>query len=220
MTSQFRSPSDPGAWSGALAGVSFVGGVACAMALADTPYPRPGSDVASVQQYFQGSSGPARVSVAGQVVSAVSLGRFTVSVARLAGRSGPAAKSLRAAAIGGGAVAVASLLTSALASAALTARPGEREASARRLHRLAFAAGGPVHTSAFGVLVGSLALAGLRTGELPRPLAAAGLVSTAAGLLSPLAFVAAPAAAFIPAGRVAGLLVSGIAGARLARRSR
>jgi hypothetical protein len=80
-------------------------------------------------------------------------------------------------------------------------------------------AGGPVHGSGFGVLVGSLGLAGLRTGELPRPLALAGLASTVAGLLSPLYFVWEPAAWFIPAGRFSGLLVSGIAGVRLSRRS-
>jgi hypothetical protein len=70
----------------------------------------------------------------------------------------------------------------------------------------------------FGLLVGALALAGLRTGELPRPVAVAGLASAAAGLLSPLYFVAPPAAWFIPAGRMSGLVVSGIAGARLSRR--
>ena len=73
-----------------------------------------------------------------------------------------------------------------------------------------------MHGAGFGVMVGSL---GLRTGELPRPLALAGLASAAAGLLSPLYFVAKLAAWFIPAGRFSGLLVSGIAGVRLGRRS-
>jgi hypothetical protein len=73
-----------------------------------------------------------------------------------------------------------------------------------------------VHTVGFGVLVGALGLAGLRTGELPRPLAVAALASATASLLSPLYFVAEPAGWFIPAGRFSGLLVSGIAGARLA----
>ncbi|MEU4424411.1 hypothetical protein AB0F81_27645, partial [Actinoplanes sp. NPDC024001] len=86
--------ADPGAWSGALAGVSFVGGVASALALADSPYPRPGADVAAVQSYFRGSRGAARVSVAGQLVSAVALGRFTASVARLAERSGRRSRAL------------------------------------------------------------------------------------------------------------------------------
>ena len=149
-----------------------------------------------------------------QLVSASSLARFAVSVARLAARSGRGSRGLQTAAL-----AAASLATSALLSAALTGRRGEQDASAAALHRLMFAAGGPVHGAGYGVLVGSLGLAGLRTGELPRPLALDGLASAAAGLLSPLYFVAKPAAWFIPAGRFSGLLVSGIAGVRLGRRS-
>jgi hypothetical protein len=180
MTSSFR---EPGALSGTLAGVSFVGGVAGAMALADAPYPRPGSEPAEIRRYFRENSGVARLSVVSQLISA------------------------------------ASLAASALLSAALTGRRGEQDASAVALHKLMFAAGGPVHGVGFGVLIGSLGLAGLRTGELPRPLAQAGLASAAAGSLSPLYFVWEPAAWFIPAGRFSGLLVSGIAGVRLGRRS-
>jgi hypothetical protein len=215
------SPSfgDPGALSGVLAGGSFVGGVAGAMALADSPYPRPGSEPAEIRRYFRGNAGAARLSVVGQLISAASLARFTASVARLAARSGRGSRGLRAAALAGGGLAAASLATSALLSAALTGGRGEQDASATALHRLMFAAGGPLHGVGFGVLVGSLGLAGLRTGELPRPLALAGLASTVAGSLSPLYFVWEPAAWFIPAGRFSGLLVSGIAGVRLSRRS-
>jgi hypothetical protein len=93
------SPSfrDPGALSGPLAGVSFVGGVAGAMALADSPYPRPGSEPAEIRRYFRGSSGAARLSVVAQLVSASSLARFAVSVARLAARSGRRSRGLQAA---------------------------------------------------------------------------------------------------------------------------
>jgi hypothetical protein len=212
------SPSfrDPGALSGTLAGISFVGGVAGAMALGDSPYPRPGSQPAEIRRYFRGNAGAARLSVVGQLISAASLVRFTASVARLAGRG---SRGLRAAALAGGGLAAASLAASALLGAALTGRRGEQEASAAALHRLMFAAGGPVHGAGFGVLVGALGLAGLRTGELPRPLALAGLASAAAGSLAPLYFVWEPAAWFIPAGRFSGLLVGGIAGIRLGRRS-
>jgi hypothetical protein len=61
---------DRGALSGPLAGVSFVARVAGAMALADLPYPRPGSEPAQIQQYFGQNAGPARLSAAGQAVSA------------------------------------------------------------------------------------------------------------------------------------------------------
>jgi hypothetical protein len=208
------SPSwrDSGALSGTLAGVSFVGGVAGAMTLANSPYPRPGSEPEEIRRYFRGNPGAARLSVAGQLISAASLARFTASVAKLAGRSGRGSRGLRAAVLAGGGLAAASLATSALLSAALTGRRGEQDDSAAALHLLMFAAGGPVHGAGFGVLVGSLGLAGLRTGDLPRPLALAGLASAAAGTLSPLYFVWEPAAWFIPAGRFSGLLVCAIDG--------
>ena len=169
--------------------------------------------------YPVGSPGAARVSVVGQLFSAASLARFTASVATLAGHSERGSRGLRAA-VGGGGLAATSLTTSALCAAALTGSRGEQDASAATLHRLMFAAGGPVHGAGFAVLVGVLGLAGLRTGELPRLLAIACLASATAGLLSPLYFVTEKAVWFIPAGRFSGLVVSGIAGARLGRRSR
>jgi hypothetical protein len=191
MTSSFH---ERGALSGTLAGVSFVSGVAGAMTLADAPYPRPGSEPAEIRGYFRGNAGAARLSVIGQLISAASLARFTVSVARLAGRSGRGSRGLQAAALAGGGLAAASLATSALLSAALTGWRSEQDTSAVALHKLMFAAGGPGHGVGFGVLVGALGLAGLRTGELPRPLALAGLASAATSLLSPLYFAWEPAA--------------------------
>ena len=219
MTGTTRPPSDRGALGGPLAGASFIAGVAGAMALADDPYPRPGSEPAQVRRYFGGNAGPARLSAAGQAISAASLVGFTASVTRLAGRSGRGSRALQAAAVAGGGLAAGSLAAAAGYAAALTGPAGDSDAGAATLARRAFVAGGPVHTAAFGVLVGALGLAGLRTGELPRPLAIAGLASAAASLLSPLYFVAEPAGWFIPAGRFSGLVVSGIAGVRLARLS-
>jgi hypothetical protein len=189
---------DPGAMSGLLTGVSFIAGLGGAVALADSPYPRPGSEPAEVRRYFTENSRSARLSATGQLISTASLARFTVSVARLA---------------------AASLATSGLCTLALSGRWGKDDENAARLARRAFAAGGPIHGVGFGVLTGALALAGLRTGELPRPVAITGLVSAASSLLSPLYFVKEQAGWFIPVGRFSGLLVSGIAGVRLGRRS-
>jgi hypothetical protein len=214
------SPSDRGALSGLAAGVSFIAGVAGAMALADTPYPRPGADPSQIRTYFSQNAGPARFSAAGQAISAVALARFTASVATLAGRSGRGSRALQAAAVAGGGVAAASLAVASACAAALTGPSGRQDASAAALARRGFIAGGPVHAVGFGVLVGALGLAGRRTGELPRPLAIAGLASATASLLSPLYFVAEPAGWFIPVGRFSGLLVSGIAGVRLASGAR
>jgi hypothetical protein len=70
------------------------------------------------------------------------------------------------------------------------------------------------------MLVGSLGLAGLRSGELPRPLAVAGVASAGAAVVSPASLVAQPAMVVIPLGRFSALAVSGIAGARLGLRER
>src|SRR5215218_2560117 len=85
---------DRGAVSGLLTGLSFVAGVG-GSALADSPYPRPGSEPAEVRRYFTENIRSARLSATGQLVSSASLARFTASVARLAGRSGKGSEGLR-----------------------------------------------------------------------------------------------------------------------------
>jgi hypothetical protein len=211
-------PADRGALSGVLAGVSFLGSLIGANVIAETPVPRWPASGPDIRKYFDESAKAARFSAASQLVSTASLVGFTGSVARLAKRSGSGSRALQAAALAGGGLAVASLATSAAIHAALT-RPKLDDESAVRMARQMFAAGGPVHGIGFGVLTGVLALAGLRTGELPRPVAVTGFVSAAASLLSPLYFVWEPAAYLVPVGRFPGLIVSGVAGARLARAS-
>ena len=41
---------DPGALAGVLTGVSFIGGLATGLSLADAPFPQPGADVTDVQR--------------------------------------------------------------------------------------------------------------------------------------------------------------------------
>ncbi len=219
MPSAATPPPDRGALSGPLAGLSFIGGIGAANALADVPYPRPGTDPSQVRQYFTQNAGPTRLSATGQAISAACLARFTASVARLAGRTGRGSRALQTAAVAGGAIAAASLAASAACTAALSGRRG-REDSAAALARRGFIAGGVIHSPAFGILVGALGLAGLRTGELSRPVAITALGSASACLLAPLYLVAEPLAWFIPVGRFPGLIASGIAGAQLARGAR
>jgi hypothetical protein len=208
---------DPGALSGALAGPSFVGGLATGLSLADAPFPLPGADVKDIQRFFIGTAGPERINVTGQLISAASLAQFTVSVARLAGRVDRGSKALRAAAIAGGALATASLAASAAAAAALTAAPGRDEKKARRLHRFVFNAGGAVHGAGLALLLGALGMAGLRSGALPRPLAVAALTSGGVDALAPMVLAVPKAAPVIPAGRFPSFVVLGLAGVRLAR---
>jgi hypothetical protein len=119
--------------------------------------------------------------------------------------------------VAGGALAATSLAASALTTVTLTTGRAERDADANELFRLMFVTGGPVHGVGLALLVGSLGLAGLRTGELRRRLSRAALASCAAGALSPLALIGTPGLVFIPLGRLSALAVSGIAGVRLAR---
>jgi hypothetical protein len=216
MRSAATAPADRGALSGPIAAISFIGGIGAANARADLPYPRPGTDPAQVRRYFTQNPGPTRLSAIGQAISAACLARFTASVARLAGRAGRGSRAVQTAAVTGGAIAAASLAASAACTAALSGRWGRRDGAAA-LARRGFLAGGVIHSPAFGILVGTLGLAGLRTGELPRPVAITALASAPASLLAPLYLVAEPMAWFIPAGRFPGLVATGIAGAQLAQ---
>jgi hypothetical protein len=206
---------DPAALSGVLTGVSFVGGLVTGLSLADAPFPQPGADVKDVQKFFQGSSGPERINLTGQLLSAVSLAVFSRSVAQVAGRTG--SRMLKAAAIAGGALASTSLAASATAAAALTTDPGRDTSRAQSLHRFLFAAGGPAHGGGLALLLGALGLAGLRTGALPRPLAIAALAAAGVNALAPLVLAVPRAALIIPAGRFPSFVIMGIAGFRLAR---
>jgi hypothetical protein len=208
---------DPGALGGVLTGVSFIGGLATGLSLADTPFPQPGADVTDVQRFFQGDAGPERINLAGQFLSAASLAVFSASVARLAGRAGPSSRALQVMAITGGALASLSLAASAAAAAALTTAPGRDQDRARSLHRFLFAAGGPVHGAGLALLLGALGLAGRRTGALPRPLTTAALASAGVDALAPVVLAVPKAALVIPAGRFPTFIVLGISGARLAR---
>jgi hypothetical protein len=214
------SSPDRGAISGLLTGVSFLTGFGGAMALARDPFPRPGATGEQIRAYFGGSARAARFSATRQLLSTVALARFTASVARLAARSGPGARTLRAATIAGGGLAVGSLATAAVTHAGLTGLGKDDDERAVAMARRVFVAGGPVHGVGFGVLTGVLGLAGLRTGELPRPVAITALAAAASGIASPLYFLWEPAGWLIPGGRFPGLIASAIAGVGLSRRGR
>lgn len=212
-----RAPRDRGALSGVLMGVSLVAGIAGALKRSDAPYPRPGSSVDQIRAFFRDNRGAARLAVIGQIVSALSLGRFCVSIAQMAARSPENPRMLRVTAIAGGGFALAALGYSAGANAALTGPAIDSDDRTLSLHRRAFWAGGPLHGAGFGVLMAVLGEAGRHTGEVPKPVADAALASAAANLLSPLYFVDERAAYLIPIGRFSGLVLSATTGARLAR---
>jgi hypothetical protein len=212
-----RAGPDRGALSGPLAGVSFVASLIALNALSEARYPMPGAEPAAIRRFFSQEHLAARLGAAAQLACAGFLGRFSKSVAALAGRAGRGSRLPQTGAVAGGALAAASLATSALTTMTLTTSRAEKDPDAEALYRLMFVTGGPVHGIGLALLVGSLGVAGLRTNELPRPLSKAALASSAAGALSPLALVAKPGLAFIPLGLLSALAVSGVAGVRLAR---
>jgi len=209
---------DRGAMSGITSAASFLTGLIGANIWSAVPYPRPHSSPDRIRAFFRTDPRPARLSAAGQLVSAVTLGRFTVSAARLAHHTNPMSRRLPAAAVAGGATATASLVASAVYTALLTTDRADDDETALSMHRRAFLAGGVVHGVGYGLLVGALGLAGRRAGVLSPALADVAFASAAAGLLTPLYLVAEPAAWLIPLGRFSGFLVVGRAAAQLARR--
>jgi len=209
---------DRGALSGIASAASFLTGLIGANIWSAVPYPRPGSSPDRIREFFRADPRPARVSATGQLVSAVTLGRFTVSAVRLARHADRTSFWLPSAALAGGVVATGSLAASAVYTAQLTSERADDDQSALAMHRRAFLAGGVVHGVGYGLLVGALGLAGRRTKLLSPALANAALASAAAGLLAPLYLVTEPAAWLIPVGRFSGFLVVGRAAARLARR--
>ena len=209
---------DRGAMSGITSAATFLIGIIGANIWSAAPYPRPHSSPDRIREFFRTDPRPARLSAAGQLASAVTLGRFTVSAARLARRANPTSRRLPAAAVAGGATATASLVASAVYTARLTTDRADDDRRALSMHRRAFLAGGVVHGVGYGILVGTIGLAGRRTGLLSPALADVAFASAAAGLLTPLYLVAEPAAWLIPVGRFSGFLVVGQAAVQLARR--
>jgi hypothetical protein len=204
--------ADATAWAGPLVGATFLAGVGGGLAPSTRPFPRPGTGADDIAGYFTQSSRAPWISVTGQLLSAAALMTWATCVMRLAGDD----RLLRGSALIGGAAATAGLAASAGCAAALIRRPG-RPDRVLRLHRAMFLAGGPAHGAGFGLLLAAVGLAGRRGRRLPAPLTRAALAGAVPNLLAPAVLAWRSAVWLIPAGRFPGLIVTGIAGVRLAR---
>jgi hypothetical protein len=217
MKAHTRAP-DRMALSGLISGVAFLAGVAGGVASSKAPFPLPGSDAAKIRRYFRDNAPSARLSAAGQLLSAATLARFTASVLVLTRRAAPTSRLLPMTATIGGAAAVASLATAGLYAAALTTSRSDSDGKATAMHRRAFLAGGVAHGIGFGLLVGVIGLAGPRTGDIPSAAGKLAIGSAIAGLLTPLYLAAESFAWLIPASRFTGLIITGLTAVSLSRR--
>lgn len=216
MTVHTRTP-DRRALSGLISGVAFLAGVGGGVASSNAPYPLPGSDAQKIRRYFRDNASSARLSAAGQLISAAALAPFTASVIRLTRRAAPTSRAGPAAAAIAGTAAVSSLTASGLYAAALTTTRSDSDAAAIAMHRRAFLAGGVAHGVGFGLLVGVIGLAGQRTGDIPPAAGKLAIGSAIAGMLTPLYLVNQSLAWLIPASRFTGLIVTGLTAIRLSR---
>jgi hypothetical protein len=219
MTSNQADTRARGALGGLLAGLGFFGGIAATKATEKSEYPRPGTPAEEVQKYFTESTTAARLSVVGHAVSASGLARFTGTVAGVAKRSGKGSGPLRAAAWTGGTFAVATQILSASSTLLLTSKDNHLQTT-KDLREVSYHIGSHVHGVGFGLLTGALGLAGLRSGELPKPVAIASLAISPLTLLGPLTLLKKKTMIALPIGHLLSLIVSGTAGVALARRSR
>lgn len=216
MTSNQADTRARGALGGLLAGLGFFGGIAATKATEKSEYPRPGTAPEEVQKYFTESTTAARLSVLGHAVSASGLARFTGTVAGVAKRSGKGSGALRAAAWTGGTFAVATQVLSASSTLLLTSKDNHLQTT-KDLREVSYHIGSHVHGVGFGLLTGALGLAGLRSGELPKPVAIASLAISPLTLLGPLTLLKKKTMIALPIGHLLSLIVSGTAGVALTR---
>jgi hypothetical protein len=207
-----KRAASPAAWAGPVVGAAFLAGVGGGVARSTNPYPRPGSSARQIQDYFSQPSRAPWVSISGQYLSAAALAAWTSQVANLTADD----DSIRLAALVGGGVAAAALATAASCAAVLAAGGAGTPDHRVQLHRAAFTAGGPVHGAGFGLLLAALGVAGRRSGRLSQAVTTAALVAALPNLLAPLYQKWPGLVWLIPAGRFPGLIVTAIAGIRLA----
>lgn len=166
--------------------------------------------------YYAHNTTGARISAAGQLLSAVSLTALTRATSTLAERSYPDRLWVRRAAEAGGAIAATSLAISGALAVFQTTGAMVEAPTVSRAHRAAFAAGGPVHGVGFAALTLVLAAASRRAGLITAPWLWLAMGAAAAGGASPAYFLSRPFGWLIPLGRMPGLVVAATAGVRLA----
>lgn len=194
--------------------VLLFGGVAVGVALGGV-MPLPYGPATAVQKYVRTQPVAIQVIAVGVFGSSMPLALYaSTATARLRqlGASAPAATT----ALTGGILAAGALALTALLGWTLS-RPevSTETAQVPALYYLVFLVGGPGHLVALGLLVGGMALPGLRVGLLPKPAAWAGLVIATFAELTTLVLIWPGLGVILPIARVSALLWLVVAGAMM-----
>ena len=166
-------------------------------------YPSPFDAAADIQRYVAENRDELRVVGFFYALAAIALLGFAAFLSALVGRSAGEMGALPALVLGGGAVAAAFLMLSALClwllgREATAAEPG----LVRALHDLTYLAGGPAHVAAFAPFLGGTSVAVRRSRVLPGWIAWLGIAAAVPSLPAVVALLWEPAAYLLPVARL------------------
>jgi len=202
-----RTERRPWALSGVLFVALFMAGLILSGVLGSETYPSPFGPSAEIERYFTASRDAVRMLSFFHALAAIALVSFVAHLAAAVRRTGDETAVLSGLVLGGGVLAAAFMLLSALFSWVL-ARPAtvETPALVRAIHDLAFLTGGPGHVLWFAAFVGASSVAALRTPILPGWIAWVGIVVAVISLLSVASLLLEPASYLLPLGRFSGFV--------------
>ena len=192
----------------------LFGGIAIGVALGGV-MPLPYGPVGAIQQYVRAEPTAVQVIAVAVFASSVPLAVYAATASARLRHLGVGAPTATIALTGGIAAAGALGLTGLLAWTLSRPEVSGDTALVRTLYYLVFLVGGAGHIVALGLLIAGMAMPGVESRLLPRPLARAGL--TIAGLceLTTLVLVWPELSPILPVARVSALAWLMVAGARL-----
>jgi hypothetical protein len=197
-----RHPSPPLAVLAVVYAAVFMASLAVtALLTGGDHYPSPFSATAASLDFFSRHSVAVRWGAFLQLGAAVPLGLFTATVASRLQFLGVRAAGVHIAFYGGIAASVFLALSAAVQWALSWPDVIESQATAHALQLTAFAAGGPAHVLALGLLLAGVSVTGGIHRLLPRWLMASGLVLAAIAELSWFCLVLPPARYLLPLAR-------------------
>ncbi|MFL5299425.1 MAG: DUF4386 domain-containing protein [Anaeromyxobacteraceae bacterium] len=183
-------------------------------------FPSPDADPARALDTFASHGAALRWTAFLQLGAAVPLGLLAASAASRLRFLGVRAAGATIALFGGIAASVFLALSALLQWALTFPEVASSQGTARALHLLAFAAGGPAHVVGLGLLVAGVAVTAGLHGLAPRGVMFAGILIAVVAEVSSLTLVAPPAAALLPVARFPAIAWLAVAAALLPTRRR